>query len=83
MMKKTYKKPCVIIEDFTLSEHIAGCSLEYANGMKVSVEDLKFAHYFTQEEECQKSLTDGSEFIYNGTQLCYHTSASTQVVFSS
>ena len=43
-MKKTYKKPCVIIEDFTLSEHIAGCSLEYANGMKVSVEDLKFAH---------------------------------------
>ncbi len=82
-MKKIYKKPCVIIEDFTLSEHIAGCSLEYANGMKVSVDDLRFAKYFTKEEGCQKPLTDGSEIIYNGTQLCYHTSASAQVVFSS
>lgn len=83
MMKKTYKKPCVIIEDFTLSEHIAGCSLKYANGMELSVQDLKFAHYLTLEENCDKPLTDGSEFIYNGTRLCYHTSASAQVVFSS
>lgn len=82
-MKKIYKKPCVIIEDFTLSEHIAGCSLESANGMEVSVEDLKYANYFTPEERCQKPLSDGSNFIYNGTQLCYHTSASEQVVFSS
>lgn len=82
-MKKIYKKPCVIIEDFTLSEHIAGCSLESANGMEVSVEDLKYANYFTLEEKCQKPLSDGSNFIYNGTQLCYHTSASEQVVFSS
>lgn len=82
-MKKIYKKPCVIIEDFTLSEHIAGCSLEYANGMKVSVDDLRYAHYFTLKEKCQKPLSDGSNFVYNGTQLCYHTSASAQVVFSS
>ena len=82
-MKKIYKKPCVIIEDFTLSEHIAGCSLEYANGMKVSVDDLRYAHYFTLKEKCQKPLSDGTNFDYNGTQLCYHTSASAQVVFSS
>lgn len=83
MMKKTYKKPCVIIEDFTLSEHIAGCSLVSANGMTLSVDDLKFAHYLTEDENCERPLADGSEFIYNGTRLCYHTSASAQVVFSS
>lgn len=82
-MKKVYKKPTVIIENFLVSEHIASCNMEAANNVNISIDDLRFAGYFTSEEGCLKALAPGYEFEYNGTQLCYHTSVDTGIIFSS
>lgn len=80
-MKKVYKKPMLVIENFMLSEHIAACSPQFANNIEFVVDDLKFAGYFT--DGCSRVISDGSSFIYNGTQVCYHTYVDNAIVFSS
>lgn len=82
-MKKVYKKPMLIIENFLVSEHIAACSTSYANNIEFVEGDLRFAGYFNLEEGCTQVLTDGSSFLYNGEQVCYHTYADNATIFSS
>lgn len=81
-MKKVYKKPMLVIENFLVSEHIAACSSSYANNIEFVEADLKFAGYFASGS-CDYTLSDGETFNYNGEQVCYHTYADNATVFSS
>lgn len=91
-MKKVYTKPLAVMEDISLSEHIAACdaniSNSSANNVDFSIEDLRFAGYFTSGESCSTDL-DNSErpFERDGKVYCYHTSVGTSstsvFVFSS
>lgn len=82
-MKKIYEKPMLVIENFMVSQHIAACSPSYANNIQFVQDDLRFAGYFTTDEACGKALVSGSTIIYNGTQVCYHTSVDNATIFSS
>lgn len=80
-MKRVYKKPMILQENFVLSENIAACDAAFGNGTNISIDDLKFAGYLT-DNSCRTVLTEMYEFTYNGLQLCYHTSTGVNV-FSS
>ena len=91
-MKKVYTKPLAVMEDISLSEHIAACdaniSNSSANNVGFSINDLQFAGYFTSEKSCSTDLDNPeSPFEYNGKVYCYHTSVGTSstgvFVFSS
>lgn len=83
-MKKVYKKPMLVIENFMLSEHIAACSPQFANNIEFVENDLRFAGYFTDTADgCSRIISNGSSFIYNSTQVCYHTYVDNAIVFSS
>ena len=90
-MKKVYTKPLAVMEDISLSEHIAACdaniSNSSANNVDFSINDLRFAGYFTSGKNCNTDLDNPENpFIREGKVYCYHTSAGTSTsvfVFSS
>lgn len=75
-MKKEYAKPLLIVEDFTLSEHIAACDENYANHL-TWVQGLNVWGYFTDNTgfTCSK---EPDEFC-DSDEFCYHTSVGTSV----
>ena len=42
-MKKTYKKPLLLIENFKLSENIAACDPSFGNNSNITLEDIEKA----------------------------------------
>lgn len=83
MMKKTYSRPDICFEDFSLSTNIAaGCEEKPFNhtewcGVKWGKKDILFGDGFLN---CTKNIMEGdSEF--NG--LCYHNPNVDQNVFFS
>lgn len=84
-MKKNYRKPTVLIENFVLSEDIASCDTSYANNMDVQnmLADVQgFTGYFNSSLSCSKMAVEGQYTTTDGQQLCYHTSVGPNV-FSS
>ena len=86
-MKKTYSKPDIFFEDFSLSTNIAaGCEekpsahsgVETACGVKWSAG----VYVFTEEMDgCNRKLVNGQQGEYNG--LCYHNPTNNYNVFYS
>ena len=80
-MKKTYEKPAIIFEDFSLSTSIAaGCELETP---LPSYEEncgypIKGAIIFVEGTQCTSYPQDGT---YNG--FCYHVPLDTNNLFNS
>ena len=89
-MKKTYKKPLLLIENFKLSENIAACDPSFGNNSNITLEDIEKAYkvlgYFangtcTKGEPIENQLVN----VYidlSQIQLCYHGSTGLNV-FSS
>lgn len=82
-MKKAYKKPSAVVEDFMLSQHIAACDMNVnstssaGNNVEFVIEDLSFAGYFTGESGCKNKFeVAGPVEIYDDV-YCYHTSVDT------
>lgn len=84
-MKKEYKKPMIMVENFLLSECIASCDPSFTNNMNVDnfIADITgFTGYFTGTGEgCYREVEPGKDYEFNDIILCYHTSSN--VVFSS
>ena len=89
-MKKTYKKPLLLIENFKLSENIAACDPSFGNNSNITLEDIEEAYkvlgYFANGA-CTKGepIENQPVKVYNGMnqiQLCYHGSTGLNV-FSS
>lgn len=83
-MKKEYKKPIIMVENFLLSECIASCGEAFGNNMDVDgfIEQVKgFTGYFTLDDGCTEIVVAGQDYTLLGQTLCYHTSSN--VVFSS
>lgn len=89
-MKKTYKKPLLLIENFKLSENIAACDPSFGNNSNITLEDIEKAYnvlgYFANDT-CKKGEPIENEpvKVFNGMtqiQLCYHGSTGLNV-FSS
>ena len=86
-MKKVYTKPLAVMEDISLSEHIAACSMQNWNNMDFdqSIKDILHIRYgyFGANEDCENKLVDGNTFSFGTETYCYHTSADGAGVFSS
>lgn len=88
-MKKVYTKPLAILEDISLSEHIAACDQDssYANNLEITIgqlkEELKRVGYFTSADSCIFQVNEGVEIEYDGYTLCYHTAVDNGTLFSS
>ena len=89
-MKKTYKKPLLLIENFKLSENIAACDPSFGNNSNITLKDIEEANkvlgYFANDT-CTKGepIENQPVNVYNGMtqiQLCYHGSTGLNV-FSS
>lgn len=83
-MKKVYKKPMVVIEEFNLSQHIAACQQPIKNktsavkaGCSADVPSLGITGLFYTAVENSACTVDG-ENIY-----CYTKGGSDAFVFSS
>ena len=83
-MKKTYNKPDIIFEDFSLSTNIAAGCEEYPFnntdqcGVYISKGKILFGDGFVN---CNKSLFEIENPKYN--DLCYHNPTETYNVFNS
>ena len=81
-MKKTYTKPEIMFEDFSLSTSIAlGCEIaaHHAQNQCPYVEEYFGEVIFTEKLVgiCTVTVPDG----YNG--LCYHVPSASQNIFAS
>lgn len=80
-MKKTYTKPEIMFEDFSLSTSIAlGCELGAHHVENACAYEDKFMGVFIFTESlavCTTKVPDG----YN--KLCYHVPESSQNIFAS
>lgn len=85
-MKKVYKKPIAVVEDFMLSQHIAACDMNVnstssaGNNVEFVIEDLRFAGYFTGESVCENDFENAGTVEIYGEVYCYHTSVDTSTV---
>ncbi len=86
-MKRSYTKPEILFEDFTLSVNIAaGCEVIADHGMDecgYNVDKdfgLEFYVFTTQIAGCQNAQLNPNE-AYDG--LCYHNPSELNNVFSS
>lgn len=82
-MKRKYKKPVIMVENFILSESIASCGDTFGNNMDVDefLKDVEgFTGYFA-ENNCRNAAEPDKDYTFEGITLCYHTSSN--VVFSS
>lgn len=81
-MKKTYKKPEIIFEDFSLSTSIAlGCEFgaHHAEYLCAYEDEYLEAVIFTETiSACTTKMQDG---VYNG--LCYHVPSDQTNIFAS
>ncbi len=82
-MKRIYKKPEIMFEDFSLNINIAAaCEYEANNNSKNScgfaLEGFDDKTLFLDVGVCTYLVTDGE---YNG--ICYHNPSSTSNVFGS
>ena len=81
-MKKTYNKPVIVFESFTMSTNIAsGCenptNLPSVNQCGIDIEG--FGNIFMQGMDCVKKIAEGDSF--NG--ICYHTPTEGNNLFTS
>ena len=81
-MKKTYKKPEIMFEDFSLSTSIAAaCEYGASHTQYVCAYEDEFleAVIFTNDiDACTTKMQDGA---HNG--ICYHVPAETSNIFAS
>ena len=81
-MKKTYSKPDIVFEDFSLSTSIAaGC--EFSTNFAKGVCGFKFGDVMIYVEGisgCAEKAADGSP-MYNG--ICYHNPSDDKNIFAS
>lgn len=88
-MKKVYTKPLAILEDISLSEHIAACNQDssYANNLETTLgqlkDELRNVGYFTSTQACTFPVEEGVTIEYDGYTLCYHTAVDNATLFSS
>jgi hypothetical protein len=84
-MKKTYKKPEIIFEDFSLSTSIAaGCEKKSGFSMDVCAyydPMLGFDVFISGVATCVMTPPDAAGDVYNG--LCYHVPSESNNVFQS
>ena len=83
-MKKVYKKPNIIFEDFTLSTSIAAGCERKANNVMYSCEyfdnDLGYTIFTGSISKCTLTPQDGGD-EYNG--ICYHVPVESNNLFNS
>ena len=82
-MKREYKKPMVVFEDFSLSANIAaGCEVKThvpSNGIcGYTPEGAAYAVFMTGISGCDRKYDTG---LYNG--ICYHVPAENNNLFNS
>ena len=84
-MKKTYSKPEIMFEDFSLSTNIASCGTKIegqssGNCAYVVKNEFTTSYIFTSDipDVCTTPEADGE---YNG--ICYYTVADSAVLFNS
>ena len=81
-MKKPYEAPCIAVERFALTQHLASCSaikINLTDAMCVLMDedstqgmrDFAWMQGFLDAASCQNIVTDGQ----GGEGLCYHTSS--------
>ncbi len=81
-MKKTYSKPQIMFEDFSLSVSIASCEVD-TNTFAKGECGLKFGRYTLFDSTisaCDRNVDDFTN-PYNG--LCYHNPTESYNLFSS
>lgn len=91
-MKKTYSKPEIMFEDFTMSESIAlgcevttnhalyECQYKYGRGGKFSVFAVEYNCDYT--EGVDQDPTTG-DYIFKANGLCYHVPTESYNLFTS
>lgn len=82
-MKKIYKKPEIMFEDFTLSTNIAaGCEVKVGNPSEgicgITTSDPNTTFFNTGIANCTYQPSDG---LYDGA--CYHAPYDTKNLFNS
>ena len=87
-MKKVYKKPAIVFENFSLSTNIAGdCEAKTntptsAQGCGYQPEGVTYTIFLTTMGGCDRKFEDGAANPpYNG--ICYHVPSSLNSVFNS
>ena len=79
-MKKTYSKPDIVFEDFSLSTNIAaGCDYVPTNQSEGCGVQWGHNWIFTSELSCSTPITEGDP-DYNG--ICYHNPTDNNVFYS-
>jgi hypothetical protein len=80
--RKAYAKPCIAIEDFTLNQFIANCTIKTRfEGWQDELMAYSYLDYlaivvggqFGYKMDCE---VDAREFTGNGDTVCYFTSTS-------
>ena len=80
-MKKTYSKPDIFFEDFSLSTNIAaGCEKKPFNHSEACAVRWGGLMLFTEKINCKDKIIDGDP-EYN--KLCYHVPSQSFNVFYS
>lgn len=88
-MKKTYRKPAIFFEDFSLTTNIAaGCEVQTDtpswNQCGVSIGGGTYA-FIEGVSQCNWKITPNEEGIidFNGDKMCYHVPIETNNLFNS
>lgn len=81
--RKAYAKPCIAIEDFTLNQFVASCTIKTRNNPEWESQLLAYSPFtysymkatrqFGKNIECD---VDAENVLDPSDTLCYHTSTS-------
>ena len=79
-MRKPYAKPAIAIENFTLNQFIASCTIKTRNNNNWKEDLLEYSPYFHNLIEATKQFAAALDCEVDADEhmdtLCYHTSTS-------
>lgn len=82
-MKKTYSKPVIVLESFSMSTSIAaGCEaiIDTSLGGQCGLDFGKYTVFLEDVNGCDREVIDGNNEFNN---LCYHVPTSDNNLFNS
>lgn len=84
-MRKTYVKPEIMFEDFTVNTHIAaGCELILPAAEGVCAYPIRGGSVFVDESTgCMETTAPNGEYGSGNNMICYHNPNTSNNLFNS